>query len=304
MEKAAKRSVLHMLDPMAHVSPFDINMAVDAGFDLIFPYPSVQLDQVNALIQDAIFSRGPAGVKRTGIFIGGRDISMALSMLDAAKKAMVPPFVVSVLADPSGAFTTAAALVASVEKQLKLRHGDELQGAQVVVFGGTGPVGIATGVIASLAGADVIIVDPFNIDTALEKAREYNERCGSSLVGTYASSDADKARLLAQADVVFCTAKAGIQVLNASVLADATQLKVAGDVNAVPPLGIEGIKRSHSGDPLIYATNSPSAVGVGALAVGDIKYKLQNALLLSLLTTETPLYLDFRDAFDQARLLV
>lgn len=304
MEKAAKRSVLHMLDPMAHVSPFDINMAVDAGFDLIFPYPSVQLDQVNALVQDAIFSRGPAGVKRTGIFIGGRDISMALSMLDAAKKAMVPPFVVSVLADPSGAFTTAAALVASVEKQLKLRHGDELQGAQVVVFGGTGPVGIATGVIASLAGADVIIVDPFNIDTALEKAREYNERCGSSLVGTYASSDADKARLLAQADVVFCTAKAGIQVLNASVLADATQLKVAGDVNAVPPLGIEGIKRSHSGDPLIHATNSPGAVGVGALAIGDIKYKLQNTLLLSLLTTETPLYLDFRDAFDQARLLV
>lgn len=304
MEKAAKRSVLHMLDPMAHVSPFDINMAVDAGFDLIFPYPSVQLEQVNALVQDAIFSRGPGGVKRTGIFIGGRDIGMALSMLDAAKKAMVPPFVVSVLADPSGAFTTAAALVASVEKQLKLRHGDELQGAQAVVFGGTGPVGIATGVIASLAGADVIIVDPFNIDTALEKAREYNERCGSSLVGTYASSDADKARLVAQADVVFCTAKAGIQVLNASVLADATQLKVAGDVNAVPPLGIEGIKRSHSGDPLIHATNSPGAVGVGALAIGDIKYKLQNALLLSLLTTETPLYLDFRDAFDQARLLV
>jgi methylene-tetrahydromethanopterin dehydrogenase len=293
-----------MLDPMPHVSPFDINMAVDAGFEQIFPYNNVQLEQVNGMVQDAIFSRGPAGVKRTGIFIGGRDIGVALSMLEVAQKAMVPPFEVSVLADPSGAFTTAAALVACVEKQLKTHHGDELKGAQAVVFGGTGPVGIATGVIASLAGADVTIVDPFNIDVALEKAQEYNARCGATLVGTYASSDADKARLLSQADIVFCTAKAGIQVLNASVLSDATQLKLAGDVNAVPPLGIEGIKRSHNGEPLLYAVNSPGAVGIGALAVGDIKYKLQNALLASLLATETPLYLDFRAAFEQARKLV
>jgi methylene-tetrahydromethanopterin dehydrogenase len=304
MEKAEKRSVLHMLDPMPHVSPFDINMAVDAGFDLVFPSDNVQLDQVNGLVQDAIFSRGPSGVKRTGIFIGGRDIGVALNMLEAARKAMVPPFVVSVLADPSGAFTTAAALVACVERQLKSHHGDELKGAQAVVFGGTGPVGIATAVIASLAGADVTIVDPFNVDHALDKASEYNERCGSSIVGTYASSDADKARLLGQADVIFCTAKAGVQVLNASVLSDATQLKVAGDVNAVPPLGIEGIKRSHDGDPLLHAVNSPGAVGIGALAVGDIKYKLQNALLGSLLTSETPLYLDFRRAFEEARRLV
>jgi methylene-tetrahydromethanopterin dehydrogenase len=304
MEKTEKRRVLHMLDPMPHVSPFDINMAVDAGFEQIFPYNNVQLEQVNGLVQDAIFSRGPAGVKRTGIFIGGRDIGVALSMLEVAQKAMVPPFEVSVLADPSGAFTTAAALVACVEKQLKTHHGDELKGAQAVVFGGTGPVGIATGVIASLAGADVTIVDPFNIDVALEKAQEYNARCGATLVGTYASSDADKARLLSQADIVFCTAKAGIQVLNASVLSDATQLKVAGDVNAVPPLGIEGIKRSHNGEPLLHAVNSPGAVGIGALAVGDIKYKLQNALLASLLATETPLYLDFRAAFERARKLV
>ena len=299
-----KQSILHMFDPMPHVSPFDINMAVDAGFDRVFPYAGVALEQINGLVQDAIFSRGPAGVKRTGIFIGGRDIGLALSMLDAARQAMVPPFVVSVLADPSGAFTTAAALVACVEKQLKQQHGQELKGAHAVVFGGTGPVGLATGVIASLAGAEVTIVDPFNIDNALEKAQAYNARCGSALIGTYASSDADKARLLAHADIIFCTAKAGVQVLNAGVLADATQLKVAGDVNAVPPLGIEGIKRTHNGEPLLHAVNAPGAVGIGSLAIGDIKYKLQNALLVSLLATQEPIYLDFRAAFEQARTLV
>lgn len=299
-----KPSVLHMFDPMAHVSPFDINMAVDAGFDQIIPYSQVKLEEINGLVQDAIFSRGPQGVKRTGIFIGGRDLGLALNMLDTAQKAMVPPFEVSVLADPSGAFTTAAALVAAVERELKAKHGAELKGAKAVVFGGTGPVGTATGVIASLAGAEVALVDPFNIDTALDRAKEYNERCGCQLTGTYASSDADKARLLSRADVVFCTAKAGVQVLNASVLVDAEKLKVAGDVNAVPPLGIEGIKLKHFGDPLVHATNSPGAVGIGALAVGDIKYKLQNALLSYLLSSAKPVFLDFREAFERARSLV
>jgi methylene-tetrahydromethanopterin dehydrogenase len=299
-----KRSILHMFDPMPHVSPFDINMAVDAGFDLVLPYSEVKQEQVTGLVQDAIFSRGPAGVKRTAIFIGGRDVTLALNMLDAAKKAMVPPFEVSVLADPSGAFTTAAALVALVEKKLKEHHGLELAGQKAVVFGGTGPVGVATGVIASLAGADVTLVDPFNIQTALEKAAEYNERCGSSLKGTFASSEADKARLITTADVVFCTAKAGVQVLNASVLGDARQLKVAGDTNAVPPLGIEGVKVKHCGEPLIHATGSSGAIGIGALAIGNIKYQLQNCLLLELLNEEQRVFLDFRAAFEKARRLV
>lgn len=299
-----KRSIIHMLDPMPHNSPFDLNMAADAGFDVILPYSGVKLEEVNGLVQDAIFSRGPAGVKRTALFIGGRDIRIAMDMMAAAKKAMVPPFEVSAFADPSGAFTTAAALVACVEKQLQEKHGAELKDQRTVVFGGTGPVGIATGVIASLAGADTTIVDHLSIDTALQKADEYNKLCGGALKGTYASSEADKARLISNADVVFCTAKAGVQVLSASVLADAKQLKVAGDVNAVPPLGIEGIKLKDNGAPLLRATQCPDAVGIGALAVGNVKYQLQHRLLALMLETENPVYLDFRPAFEKARELV
>lgn len=103
-----KRSILHMLDPMSTNSPFDVNMAMDAGFDVLMPYSNVKLDSVNRLTQDVIFSRSPAGIKRTGMFIGGRDLGLAVDMLDACRQAMVPPFEVSVFADPSGAFTTAA----------------------------------------------------------------------------------------------------------------------------------------------------------------------------------------------------
>ncbi len=299
-----KRSIIHMLDPMPNNSPFDINMAMDAGFDVLMPYSNVKLDSVYGLTQDAIFSRGPAGVKRTGIFIGGRDLGLAIDMLNASRQAMVPPFEVSVFTDPSGAFTTAAALVACVEKALKARHGKALKDCNALVFGGTGPVGIATGVIASLAGAKTALVDHLSINTAEEVAKAYNRRFAATLTGACARSDAEKIALLKNADIVFCTAKAGIQVLSASVLKDTTCLKVAGDVNAVPPLGIEGIKRNDLGAPLIHAVNAPHAVGIGALAVGNVKYQLQHAMLKLMLETEQPLYLDFRAAFDKAREIV
>lgn len=299
-----KRSILHMLDPMPNNSPFDINMAMDAGFDVLMPYSNVKLDSVYRLTQDAIFSRGPSGVKRTGIFIGGRDLALAMDMITTCQQAMVPPFEISVFADPSGAFTTAAALVACVEKELKTKHGKELKDCNALVFGGTGPVGIATGIIASLEGANTSLVDHLSVDTAQDVANAYNRRFACTLNAAVAGNDVEKAALIANADIIFCAAKAGIQVLNATVLKEATQLKVAGDVNAVPPLGIEGIKRSDLGTPLIHAINAKGAVGVGALAVGNVKYQLQHEMLKLMLDTDKPLYLDFRQAFDKARELV
>ncbi len=299
-----KRSILHMLDPMPNNSPFDINMALDAGFDVLMPYSNVKLDSVYRLTQDAIFSRGPSGVKRTGIFIGGRDLALAMDMLTTCQQAMVPPFEVSVFADPSGAFTTAAALVACVEKELKEKHGKELKDCTALVFGGTGPVGIATGIIASLAGAETFLVDHLSIDTAQDMANAYNRRFSCTLKAAVASNNTEKSALIANIDIVFCAAKAGIQVLDETVLSAATQLKVAGDVNAVPPLGIAGIKRGDLGAPLIHAVNANGAVGVGALAVGNVKYQLQNEMLKLMLSTDKPLYLDFRQAFDKARELV
>ena len=227
-----------------------------------------------------------------------------MDMLDASQQAMVPPFEVSVFADPSGAFTTAAALVACVEKELKAKHGKELKDCTALVFGGTGPVGIATGIIASLAGADTALVDHLLLDNATDVAKAYNRRFGCTLKGACAGSEADKARLVTDIDIIFCAAKAGVQVLSSAVLKTARQLKIAGDVNAVPPLGIEGIKRSDTGAPLIHAINAQGAVGVGALAVGNVKYQLQHEMLKLMLKTSKPVYLDFREAFNKAREIV
>src|SRR5205085_10522795 len=132
---------------------FDITMAYDAGFNAVVPYAGVTLEQISGLAQDVIFPCSPKDLRRSAILVGGRDAGIAMDMVDAAKEAMVPPFEVSILADPRAAFTTAAAVVACVERQLHQHHRMELKGARIVIFGGTGPIGIATGIIASLAGA-------------------------------------------------------------------------------------------------------------------------------------------------------
>ena len=150
--------ILHMLTPLKHMSPFDVNMALDAGYDAAIPYTSVTVEDVSGLVQDAIFSRGPEGLKQTGVFIAGKRAIEALDMMARAKKAMVPPFEISVFADPAGSFTTAAAMVACIKKALREKFSTELRGKRVAVFGGTGVVGFASAVIAGLEGAHATLI--------------------------------------------------------------------------------------------------------------------------------------------------
>jgi hypothetical protein len=79
-------------------------------------------------------------------------------MMDAAQKALVPPFGLSTFADPAGSFTTAAAMVACVERVLRNKFNKTWKGTKVAVFGATGVVGFASSIIAALEGAQVTLV--------------------------------------------------------------------------------------------------------------------------------------------------
>ncbi len=294
----SKPYIMHMITPAKHVSPFDVNMACDAGWTTVIPYTHAEAAEVTGLVQDAIFSRGPKGVKHTGIFIGGRDVNQAMDMLQLSVDAMVPPFEVSVMVDPSGAFTTAAALVACAERQLQVAHAAALAGQRLLVFGGSGPVGTAACVLAAGAGAEVAIVGHDGSEAASRVASSCKQRYGVDIEALDGSTDARKQALLADVDVVFSTAKAGVQVLSSAQLQSAVALKVAGDLNAVPPLGIEGVDLMDDGASI---AGLKQAVGIGALAIGNVKYQVQQQLLKAMATTDTPLYLDFRQAFDRAR---
>ncbi len=292
--------ILHMFTPSRQMSPFDINMAVDAGYQVVVPYCGVSVDEITGLTQDAIFSRGPKGVRATGIFIGGRDVVLAADMLDAARKAMVPPFEVSVIADPSGSYTTAAALVACVEEQLRKVHGTTFDGRKVLIFGGTGTVGRIAGVLASSLGAAVTLGSHREQAKAEQAAQETAARFGCTLRGAALGTAAARGAALAEAEVVLATAAAGVQVVSADERAAASHLMVAADVNAVPPEGIAGVGVMDQGKAL----PGGRAVGIGALAVGKVKYEVENGLLVSMRSADKPLYLGFREAFDKARELV
>ena len=293
-----KPFVLHMLTTAKNLSPFDVNMAIDAGWIAPIPYLTVEASEVRGLVQDVIFSRSPKGLKNTGIFIGGRDTKQAIDMLKAAKNSMVPPFEVSVFADPSGAFTTAAGMVAALERELKNKFNTTLSGKNVLALGGTGPVGQAAAVISAKAGANVRLVG-----RQLEKAQRITDLCnqefGNDEIHIEAGIDADKAEYIKTADIVFATGAAGIELLSTELIAAAPQLKVAADVNAVPPAGIAGIDAFDDGKPIEGSTSG--AVGIGALAIGNIKYQAQNRLLRRMIECDKPLYLHFEHAFEVAR---
>ncbi|MDT7838278.1 NAD(P)-dependent methylenetetrahydromethanopterin dehydrogenase [Aquabacterium sp. OR-4] len=292
-----RRHILHLFTPGRQASPFDVNMAADAGYDLVVPYCQVDADGVAAMTQDAIFSRGPKGVARTGIFIGGRDALLAADMLARAQAAMVPPFSVSLMADPSGAYTTAAAMLACVEAALQQRHGQGLAGQQVLVLGGTGPVGRVAAVLAAQAGARVRLASHRGRPHADAAAAETAQRFGVPIDGASTADAAALAEALAGTDLLLACAAAGVQVVDASALQQAVRLKVAADVNAVPPAGIAGVGVMDQQQPLAGS----GAVGIGALAIGNVKYQTQHRLLLQMREASRPVVLGFAEALHTAR---
>jgi methylene-tetrahydromethanopterin dehydrogenase len=293
----AEKNILHMLTPTKHTSPFDVNMALDAGYDAVLTYNNVTLDEVTGLVQDAIFSRPPKLGVRTGMFFGGKNASLALDMLAKAKNALVPPFGISFFADPAGSFTTAAALVACVEKILKEKKNRDLKGRKIAVFGATGVVGYAAAVIGALEGADVTLVGYDGVKRVSDSAKEIKTRFNVEVRAADGSDDCKKAAILAEAEVAICAGRAGIRILSSAQLAAAKQLLIAADVNAVPPAGVEGLHMQANGVEI----TSSGALGLGPLTIGDIKYKTEFGLFQQMISATKPTHFDFRSAFALAR---
>ncbi len=293
----ADKNILHMVTSIKHTSPFDVNMALDAGYDAVLTYTNVTLEEIAGLVQDAIFSRPPKVGVRTGMFFGGRNASLALDMLAKAKQALVPPFGMSFFADPAGSFTTAAAMVACVEKILRERKRRTLKGLKVAVFGATGVVGFASAVLAALEGSEVTLVGYDGIRRVSDGANEIKARFAVEVHPADGSDEQKKSAILAASEAALCAGRAGVLILSGSQIAAAKNLVIAADVNAVPPPGVEGLDMQANGQEL-----SPHrTLGLGPLTIGNIKYKTEFGLFRKMIAATKPVQLDFRDAFALAR---
>lgn len=293
----AEKNILHMVTPTKHTSPFDVNMAIDAGYDAVLTYTDVALAEIPGLVQDAIFSRPPKAGVRTAMFFGGKNASLALDMLAAAKKALVPPFGISLFADPAGSFTTAAAMVAGVEKSLKDKKQRDLKGLTVAVFGATGVVGFASAVIAAIEGSAVTLVGYDGITRVSNAAKEIKNRFGIDVRAIDGSDDDRKSAILSGSEAAFCAGRAGVRILSKAQIEAAGKLLIVADVNAVPPPGVEGLEMQANGQQL----GASGTLGLGPLAIGNIKYKTEFNLFQKMIAAAKPVQLDFRDAFALAR---
>jgi methylene-tetrahydromethanopterin dehydrogenase len=287
--------ILYFLTPGENISPFDVTLAADAGFDMVVPLTKIEAKNVAAVVQDAIFCRPPKRFNDTGIFIGGRDVHMATDMFQNAKKAMVEPFSVGVFADPNGAYTTSASVVALVAKVLKEHHNMDLNGRNIAVFG-TGPVGICTAILAAKQGAKVKLCQLLADDDKRE-ALNFCQRYEVNVEWVSTQTNKEKTDEVADAEVIICAARAGVRILEGS-LNNAQKLLVAADTNAVPPSGVLGVGLHDLGAAVEYAHGSFRSIG--PLAIGNLKYKTQFGLFEEIQNSSKAALIDFPEAYEFA----
>lgn len=289
------KRILYFLTPGENISPFDVTMAADSGFDMVVPLLKVELKNVTAIIQDAIFCRPPKRFNDTGIFIGGRDIHLAADMFENAKNAMVGPFQVGVFADPNGAYTTSGSIVALVDQALKKHHGLGLAGRTVAVFG-TGPVGICTAVLAAKQGAKVKLCQLL-ADDDKRYAETFFDRYDVNVEYCPTLTNQQKTDSIENTEVIVCAARAGIRILEGS-LNNAKKLLVVADSNAVPPSGVIGVGLNDAGNEVEYKNGTFRSIG--PMTIGNLKYKTQFGLFGQLQTSEKVSFIDFSDAYNHA----
>jgi hypothetical protein len=267
-----KRSILIQLDSDPQPSVFDRVVAIDAGADEVFSYGAVKPEQVRDLVHGAIFTRGPKDLRRTAIFIGGSDVGAGERLLEEASRHMLPKFGlrVSVLLDANGANTTAAAAVRAAARHLSVKN------AAALVLGGTGPVGQRVARLLAREGAHVRVGSrqAVRAQTVCEAIRSKIPEAHVEAVSS--ASPGELTGALQGRTLVISAGAAGATLLPLRIRAGCAELKVAIDLNAVPPLGIEGIEVSDKG------TERDGVTAYGAIGVGETKMKLHKAAIARL----------------------
>ena len=266
-----KPRILIQLDTDAQASVFDAVVAIDAGAERMLQYANVKPEQVRDLVHGAMYTRGPQDLKNTAFFIGGSNVVHGEQVYRNAIDAMFDPFRVSVMIDCNGSNSTAAAAVISASRHL------ELEGSTALVLAATGPVGQRVAKILANEKCTVYLSS-----RSLERSQE----CVDQLLGQgipanrlIAISSADQIwtdKAIRESQVVFGCGAAGVRLMTSEQLEQATELKVAIDLNAVPPLGIEGIELTDKG------VQRGNRVDYGALGVGGLKMKIHKASVASL----------------------
>jgi len=264
--------ILLQLDPDPHPSVFDAVVATDAGVDRLLQYSRVEAKQVRDLVHGAIFTRGPQDLQNTAIFIGGSNVKAGEELLKQVTDTFFGPMRVSVLLDANGANTTAAAAVLAAAKHVELR------GATAVVLGGTGPVGERAARLLAGQGAIVQVASRSFGRAADACDRIETQVPGARLFPVQCETASDVSLALDGVHIAIAAGTAGVELISAEALRNHPMLRVAIDLNAVPPLGIGGVQVTDK------AAEKDGVICYGAIGVGGTKMKIHRAAIQRLFT--------------------
>jgi hypothetical protein len=285
------------LDTDKHASPFDILTTIDIFPDaVILKYEDVTVEDAEKIVYDAMFPRGPDGAKHTKIFVNGRDFKRVNDILEKAKKCMFLPFELAIIIDPRGAYTTATAAVAKT-LELSLERGfGGLESKDVTVLAGTGPVGQTAARIYASEKANVIVTSR-DLQRASSVATKINEELECERVrGVEAQTPDEIGKAIKDVEIILSAGAAGTELLPLEVLKEyGKKCKTVADINAIPPLGVEGLESKVDGEEF-----SPSIFGIGALAIGRLKNKVE-AELIKRAAEEPKGIFDYKIAYEIAK---
>ncbi len=285
------RKLLLQLDSSRLPSVFDQVVAYDAGAEEIMSYGGVTETDVRDLVHGCIFTRGPKDLHNTAVWIGGSNMSAGEQLLAMAQDALFQPYTISIMLDSNGSNTTAVAAVVKIEETV-----GDLKGKKVLILAGTGPVGQRAAGLLAKDGAHVTITS--RKPEQGEKARQFiSARFNVQVESTTMNDPAALPGLCKDIDVLLNSGPAGVQMIPKSVWTAVKSLRVAVDLNAVPPLGIEGIEVNDAGE------KRGGVVVYGAFGVGNFKTKLHKACVARLFT-RNDLVLDAETIAEIARELV
>jgi hypothetical protein len=291
------KTVFIFLDAGKHAGPFDILTVKD-----VFPnvetlkYENVTAEDAEKIVYDAMFPRGPEGVKHTKLFISGSELKGANEILKKAKECMFPPFELSIIVDPKGAYTTASAAVAkTLELSLEMEHGN-LKNRTVAVLAGTGPVGQTAARLYAIEKARIIVTSR-ELQRAEAVATKINEEFKDERVhGVQTKTSEEVGKAIEKAEIILSAGAAGIRLLPSDVLKKcARNCKIVADVNAIQPLGVEGLKPETDGQAIL-----PNIFGIGALAIGKLKNEIE-VELVKRATKEPKGIFDYKIAYEIAK---
>jgi hypothetical protein len=259
--------ILLCLDSDSQPSVFDAVVAVDAGVDHLLRHGGVEPDDVRNLVYGAMFTRGPAELKNTALFIGGSDVAAGEKLLLAANECFFGPMRVSVMLDSNGANTTAAAAVLCAKKHVPLA------GKLVTVLAATGSVGRRVVRLMAREHAHVRVASR-QIGRAMEICNDVDILPATAEFEAWETSDQDSMlAAVADANVVVAAGAPAVQLLPDNFRVVAQSLQVAIDLNAVPPVGIASIQ------PQDKAVERDGVICFGAIGVGGTKMKLHKAAI-------------------------